>query len=304
MHVIESRADRIAHHEEITNARESMEESDARFRDLFEQTDDLIMSIAADGRLLHANQATFNALGLTNEELSHTAIIRMIDADERENFRRTWERVFAKGDPQRIETVFVAVGGRRITVEGALRPRIIDGRAVMARVIFRDVTDRKQFETDLANARDGALEAARLKTQFLTNVSHEIRTPMNGIIGMIDLLLGTSLTTEQADFAHQSKASAEQLLSIVNNILYVSNVEAGRLSMTNADFDLYRLLDRIVEVMKVAAIGKNVEITFAYDESLPLIIYGNQSRIRQIVTNLMEYAVKITMQGSIQLRVS
>src|SRR5206468_2550723 len=128
----------------------------------------------------------------------------------------------------------------------ALRPRIIDGRAVMARVVFRDVTDRKHFETDLANARDAALEAARLKTRFLTNVSHEIRTPMNGIIGMIDLLLGSRLTEEQADFAHQGMASAEQLLSIVNNVLYVSSIESGGLSTANADFDLYRLLERVV----------------------------------------------------------
>jgi PAS domain S-box-containing protein len=302
VHVIESRSDRIHHHQEISQLRESLEESEGRFRDLFEQTDDLIMSIAADGRLLHANQATLNALGLTNEELSQTAISRIIDADERENFRRTWERVFTKGEPQRIETVFVAAGGRRITVEGALRPRVIDGRAVMVRVIFRDVTDRKQFETDLANARDGALEAARLKSQFLTNVSHEIRTPMNGIIGMLDLILGTPLTTEQADFAHQGKASAEQLLSIVNNILYISNIEAGRLATANADFDLYRLLERVVEVMKIGAVGKDIAISFSYDEKLPLIVYGNQARVRQIVSNLMENAVKFTMQGSIRVR--
>jgi PAS domain S-box-containing protein len=298
VHIIESRSDRINHNQEVSHLRESLEESEGRFRDLFEQTDDLIMSIAADGRLLHANQATLNALGLTNEELSQTAISRVIDADERENFRRTWERVFAKGEPQRIETVFVAAGGRRITVEGALRPRVIDGCAVMARVIFRDVTDRKQFETDLANARDGALEAARLKTQFLANVSHEIRTPMNGIIGMLDLMLGTPLTTEQADFAHQGKASAEQLLSIVNNILYISNIEAGRLATANADFDLYRLLERVVEVMKIGAVGKDIAISFSYDEKLPLIVYGNQPRVRQIVSNLMENAVKFTMQGS------
>jgi PAS domain S-box-containing protein len=304
VHVIESRADRIAHHEEMSNVRESLEESEARFRDLFEQTDDLIMSIAADGRMLHANQTTLNALGIANEELSRVEILRIVDPDERESFRRTWDRVFAKGEPQRIETVFVVAGGRRMTVEGALRPRVIEGRAVMARVIFRDVTDRKQFETDLANARDAALEAARLKTQFLTNVSHEIRTPMNGIIGMIDLLLATRLAEEQADFAHQCKASADQLLSIVNNILYVSNVEAGRLSTSSADFDLYRLLARVVEVTKVGALGKDINVAYSYDESVPAVVYGNQGRIRQIVTNLMENAVKFTMQGSISLHVT
>jgi PAS domain S-box-containing protein len=292
------------HREEVTNLRESLDESEARFRDLFEQTDDLIMSIGIDGRVLHANQATLNALGATNEELSRIDVVRIVDSEERESFRRALQRVFVKAEPQRVETVFMAVGNRRITVEGALRPRIIDGRAVMARVVFRDVTDRKHFETDLANARDAALEAARLKTRFLTNVSHEIRTPMNGIIGMIDLLLGSRLSEEQADFAHQGMASAEQLLSIVNNVLYVSSVESGGLSTANADFDLYRLLERVVEVMKVGALGKDVDIRYSYDESLPTVVYGNQGRIRQIVTNLMDNAVKFTMQGSVSLRVT
>jgi PAS domain S-box-containing protein len=290
--------------EEVANLRESLEESEARFRDLFEQTDDLIMSIGVDGRVLHANQATLNALGATNEELSRIDIVRIVDSEERESFRRALQRVFAKAEPQRVETVFMGAGNRRITVEGALRPRMIDGRAVMARVVFRDVTDRKHFETDLANARDAALEAARLKAQFLTNVSHEIRTPMNGIIGMIDLLLGSRLSEEQADLAHQGMASAEQLLSIVNNVLYVSSVESGGLSTANADFDLYRLLERVVEVMKVGALGKDVDIQYAYDESLPTVVYGNQGRVRQIVTNLMDNAVKFTMQGSVLLRVT
>ena len=300
IHVLESRFD-AAERDQI---RESLDESEARFRDLFEQTDDLIMSIGIDGRVLHANQATLNALAATNEELSRIDIVRIVDSDERESFRRALEHVFAKGEPERVETVFIGAGSRRITVEGALRPRVIDGRAVMARVVFRDVTDRKHFETDLSNARDAALEAARLKSQFLTNVSHEIRTPMNGIIGMIDLLLGSRLSEEQVDFAHQAKASAEQLLSIVNNILYVSNVEAGGLSTANADFDLYRLLDRVVEVIKVGALGKDIDIRYSYDSSLPTVVYGHQARIRQVVTNLMENAVKFTMQGSISLNVT
>ncbi|HEY2828652.1 MAG TPA: ATP-binding protein, partial [Thermoanaerobaculia bacterium] len=300
VHVLESRFDRT----EREQVRESLEESEARFRDLFEQTDDLIMSIGMDGRVLHANQATLNALAATNEELSRIDIVRIVDGDERESFRRALEHVFTKGEPQRVETVFIGAGTRRITVEGALRPRVIDGRAVMARVVFRDVTDRKHFETDLSNARDAALEAARLKTQFLTNVSHEIRTPMNGIIGMIDLLLDSGLSEEQAGFAHECKASADQLLSIVNNILYVSNVEAGGLSTANADFDLYRLLERVVEVIKIGALGKDIDIRYSYDPSLPTVVYGHQGRVRQIATNLMENAVKFTMQGSISLNVT
>jgi PAS domain S-box-containing protein len=283
----------IAFDRERAELRELLEESDARFREFFEQTDDLVMSIAPDGRVLHANTSARSALGLDGGQL-----IRVIDPDSRDAFRAMFAAAFESGEPQRVETTFVTVDGRRIVVEGSLRVR-----GPFARVIFRDITDRKQFESDLDSARDAALEAARLKTQFLTNVSHEIRTPMNGVVGTIDLLLATALAADQQDLALQARASAEELLSIVNNILYVSNLEAGGLAPSSVDFDLYRTLQRIIEVIKIGALGKELEISFAYDQQLPPIFRGNQSKIRQVVTNLLENAVKFTEQGSVSLRV-
>ena len=285
-------------------AKERVEEANDRFREFFEQTDDLVMSISADGRLLHANEAVMQTLGFSREELSRTPLLQVVDPDSRDEFRDAFADTFATGEPQRVETVFITASGRRITVDGSLHPKMLDGHAVLARVIFRDVSDRKQFESELGNARDAALEAARLKTQFLTNVSHEIRTPMNGIVGMLDLLLSTPVNQEQMEFAHQARASAEQLLSIVNNILYVSNLEAGGVAAANVDFDLFRTLQRLVEVMKVAALGKEVEVSLVYDKQLPPIFRGNQSKLRQVVANLLDNAVKFTEQGSVTLSVA
>lgn len=290
--------------EDVERLREMLDESEARFRDFFESTDDLVISLAGDGRLLHANEATFQALGYTRAEISKAPLTSVIDPELREAFRAALSDVFTSGESQRVETMFVTSGGRRITVEGFLRPRVIDGKAVLARIIFRDITDRKQFESDLASARDAALDSSRLKTQFLTNVSHEIRTPMNGIIGMIDLLLASSLTVEQQDYAHQARTSAEQLLSIVNNILYVSSLESGSVASADVDFDLYRTLHRIVEVMKIASLGKDLDIRFSFDSKLPLILRGSQPKLRQVVTNLLENAVKFTDQGQIDLTVA
>jgi PAS domain S-box-containing protein len=283
---------------------EMLHESDERFRDFFERIPEFVMSIGADGRLLHANQATLDVLGFTREELKRTPLVRVVEPDARDAFRRAFSEVFSSGEPQTVETVFVTATGHRLDVEGSLYPKSIDGTPMLARVIFRDISERKQFEADLGSARDAALEAARLKTQFLTNVSHEIRTPMNGIVGMIDLLLATQLSTEQQDFAYQARASAEQLLSIVNNILYVSHLEAGGLAPSNVDFDLTRTLQRIVEVMNVAALGKDVDVSLVYDKQIPPIVRGNQARIRQVVTNLMENAVKFTVEGTVVLNVS
>lgn len=298
------RAERIRLEQLSDERKTALEESDERFREFFERTPDLVMSIAADGTLLHANESVLTTLGFTRAELSHTPVMRVVDPEVSEAFRTSFAEVLESCEAQRVETVFVTADGRRITVEGALIPKVIDGRVLLARVIFRDISERKQYELELGSARDAALEAARLKTQFLTNVSHEIRTPMNGIVGMIDLLLATSLNTEQQDFAFQARSSAEQLLSIVNNILYVSNLEAGGLASSSVDFDLLRTLQRIVEVMKIAGLGKDIDVSLVFDDGLPPILRGNQSKLRQIVTNLMENAVKFTEEGSVQLNVA
>ncbi|HWS71115.1 MAG TPA: histidine kinase dimerization/phospho-acceptor domain-containing protein, partial [Thermoanaerobaculia bacterium] len=275
-----ARRERAARDERIAEITAALDESTDRFREFFERTNDLVMSISPDGRILHANDSMLNVLGIPREELSRASIIRIVDTDSREHFRTACAELFAYGEARTVETVFVTSAGRRVVVEGTLQPKLIDGRAMLARVIFRDITERKEFETELANARDAALEAARLKTQFLTNVSHEIRTPMNGIVGMIDLLLGSQLNPEQQDFAYQARASAEQLLSIVNNILYISNLEAGGLAASHVDFDLLRTLQRIVEVMKIAALGKDINVSFSFDDQLPPIFRGNQSKLR------------------------
>ncbi|MEO8035295.1 MAG: response regulator [Acidobacteriota bacterium] len=298
------RREKVAAAQKIDELKASLEDAEERFRDFFERTPDLVMSISADGRLLHANESVLTTLGFSRDELTRAPLMRVIDPDAREEFRAAFDAVFQTGQGQTVETVFVTAGGRRITVEGSLQPKLIDGHAFLARVIFRDVSERAQYEAELGSARDAALEAARLKTQFLTNVSHEIRTPMNGIVGMIDLLLATPLSAEQQDFAYQARSSAEQLLTIVNNILYVSNLAAGGLAASSVDFDLFRTLQRVVEVMKVAGLGKDIDVSLVYDDQLPPIFRGNQSKLRQVVTNLMDNAVKFTEEGSVVLNVT
>ena len=289
---------------ETLSLKSSLEDANERFRDFFERTTDLIMSIDADGRLLHANQAVLDKLGMPREELFNMPLVRIIEPAARDEFRVAFAEVIASSEPKTIETVFLTAAGRTVNVEGSVHPKVIDGRSVMARVMFRDISERIVFEAELGRARDAALEAARLKAQFLTNVSHEIRTPMNGIVGMIDLLTSTQLNEEQQDFALQARVSAEQLLSIINNILYVSNLEAGGLGPPAVDFDLYRMLQRIAEVMKIGALGKDLDVTFSFDEHLPAVFRGNQAKLRQVITNLMENAVKFTEQGKVSLRVT
>jgi PAS domain S-box-containing protein len=303
MSLIELRRARVVA-AEAESLRLSLEESESRFRELFEHAEDLIVSVAPDGRLLHVNQAWLSSMGYASEEVRNQPISRFVAPDARDEFQKDFNRIMSSGQSEFIETVFVTSTGASVTAEGGLKPQLIDGRSALARVIFRDITQRKRFEEELSNARDAALEAARLKSQFLTNVTHEFRTPMNGILGMIDLLLGTPLSVEQREYAHYARSASEQLLGIVNNILSVSTMEAGSLSTADADFDLYRTVERIVEVMKVAALGKDINVTLSWDDRLPAVFRGQQARIRQTFTNLLDNALKFTEQGSVAIRVA
>jgi two-component system, sensor histidine kinase and response regulator len=289
----------------VESLRQQLSEGDERFRDLFEHTDDLIVSIRSDGRILHSNDAFVSALGLGSvREATALAVFDLVTADERSRFRDAFLRIMRSGEAETVETEFMSRTGRRFFVEGGIKPKLVDGKPVLARVIFRDVTARKEVEIQLGKARDAALESSRLKSQFLTNVSHEIRTPMNGVVGMLELLLEGTLNEEQTEFAQTALASADSLLAILNNILHMSKLEAGTLSITTADFDLYRSTERIVEVMKAAAFEKKIAVSFAVDAGVPAVLRGDVGRLRQVLTNLLGNAVKFTDSGSVRLRIS
>ncbi|HVT05305.1 MAG TPA: response regulator [Thermoanaerobaculia bacterium] len=304
---LSSRKLRDEHHrqsESAEEAREALRDSDERFRDLFDNVDDFIMTIAADGRLLHANQAWYEAIAATDEGHEASRIREAVHPDHRVDFDTVFERVVRTGEAEKVETVFLTNTGHRLTADGRLTPKVFNGQTILVRVIFRDITDRKLYEVELGRARDAALESARLKSQFLTNVSHEIRTPMNGIVGMMQLLLDSELNGEQKEFAQTALASADELLSIINNILQMSKLEAGRLSLTISDFDAIETVERVVEVMRVMAAGKSLTINVLLDPDLPTIVHGDVAAVRQILTNLLGNAVKFTEQGKIDVRVT
>jgi len=297
-----TRADYHRQSDAAEEAREALTDSDERFRDLFDNVDDFILTIAGDGRLLHANQAWYLAVG--GADSTPILLREAVHPDHRAEFEEILERVVRTGEPESVETVFLTNGGRRLTADGRLTPKVFNGQTILVRVIFRDITDRKLYEVELGRARDAALESSRLKSQFLTNVSHEVRTPMNAIVGMTQLMLDSELSSEQREFAQTILASSDELLAIINNILQMSKIEAGKLSLTVSDFDVVETVERVVEVMRVMSTGKSVQIAVLLDPALPTIVHGDVSAVRQILTNLVSNAVKFTEKGKIEVRVT
>ncbi|HEV3416660.1 MAG TPA: response regulator, partial [Pirellulales bacterium] len=166
-----------------------------------------------------------------------------------------------------------------------------------------DINKRKEAE-ELERQKEAAELASRAKSEFLANMSHEIRTPLNGVIGMLELLSGTNLDTRQQRYARIARSSADSLLSLINDILDFSKIEAGKLELDHTDFDLHQLVEDMSEIFAQRAEDKKLELACHVRHDVPAAVRGDPDRLRQVLVNLTNNAIKFTERGEVVIRVS
>ncbi len=298
-------------HEELERRVEErtsqLKESEEKYRTVVDTMSDGVLSIDAESRILFANRAVSEIFGYSAEELEGTNLVELMPRDLRELHRKALQAYLDTGVRNVPSGHLEGSGRHKSGREFPLSVSIGEGRHRGQPVfigVVRDITERRQFEIELMQAREAALQSARMKSEFLANMSHEIRTPMNGVIGMTGLLLDTDLTEEQTEFAETIRASAENLLVVINDILDFSKIEAGKFRLEVLDFDLLRTVEEVSELLAAHAAKKGLELAVFVHRDTPTHLRGDPARLWQVLMNLVNNALKFTEQGEVVLRVT
>ena len=283
-------------------------------RSLIEASLDPLVTINNEGKVTDMNQATVNITGLSRAKLTSTNFFEYFTEPQKAN--EVYKQVFANGAVVNAPLTLQHVDGTLTDVflNGSVYK---DGKGKVLGVVLvaRDVTEEKRIAAELTEAivfaematgiaedeKTRAEDAVKAKQQFLSNMSHEIRTPMNAIIGFTKVLLKTELNTRQKEYLKAIRQSGDSLIVLINDILDLAKVDAGKMTFEKIPFKLKSSLSAMIHLFELKIKEKNLKLVSVYDPAIPAVLLGDSVRLHQIILNLVSNAVKFTSKGKITI---
>jgi len=285
---------------------EDLVRSEQRIRSIVENVIDAIITIDSRGIVLTFNPAAERIFGYSADEIIASNLKLIVTAEHKDRHDEYLQNYLTTGVKKAIGTTRELIGERKDKTLFPMELSVSEmriGNEIGFIGILRDISERKRIESELIAARQEAERANQAKSDFLAVMSHEIRTPMNGILGMTNLVLDTELTAEQRDNLSLAHYSAESLLSLINDILDYSKIEAGKLDLDFSDFRIREHLEEMNRFLSVKTSEKKVGLMLAVSEDVPDVVSGDLGRLRQIIMNLVGNAIKFTEKGKISIHV-
>ncbi len=281
-------------------AEAALRESEEKFRKIIETAPDGYYEVDRKGNFSFFNDSMCKILGYSRNDLSAMNQRKLVDETNSLKLTDTFNKVLKTGAPTKsVEWVLTNKDGTKRYVESSVslisHPK---GGPIGFGVFVRDATQRQRAEA-LYREKLAAEAASQSKSEFLASMSHEIRTPLNAIIGLVELMLNSDLPPDQREDLDVVKSSAYSLLSIINNILDFSKIEAGKLEFEQTPFSLQHFLDESMKIMGIKSHEKDIELAYRISPNVPDRLLGDAARLRQVLLNLIDNAIKFTPKGEV-----
>ncbi len=282
----------------------ALKSNEERLRTIVQNMPVMLLATDTHGQIVAWNQECERVTGYGSQEMLHTPNALQRTQPDQDDPQRMLSTLSATGsDFRNLEIPITTRNGttRTISWSSMVGRYPIPGWSFWITGV--DITDQKQAQETLRQAKEAAETATRAKSAFLANMSHEIRTPMNGVIGMTNLLLETSLSALQRDYVRTIRQSGDTLLTLINDILDFSKIEAGRLELEYQPFSLRECIETAIDLISPRASEKYLQVSYTIQHTIPPTLIGDVTRLRQILFNLLDNAVKFTDQGSVLVTV-
>ena len=285
--------------ETLKDVQWEIRENEVRYRDLLDNQADAILRRDEEGRLTFVNQAFCRVFGVERRDVLGRAFAPSVVSGD---VVVPLAPGLGRREQRYVQQIQTSSGPRWFEWQ----EHVVSADAAVPEVqcVGRDITEARETEAELREARLQAEAANRAKSRFLAAMSHEIRTPMNGILGMTSLLSDTELSPEQQTYAKAIERSARTLLALIDEILDFSKIEADKLQLKSAPLAISECVQGVVELLAPKAYEKGIDIAWAIDPRLPILLLGDEVRLRQILTNLLGNAIKFTDKGGVLVTVA